>query len=253
VNSPLETPSRIALAGDWHANDRWAACAIDYAKDEGADVIIHVGDFAYDYSRKFLMTVDRALADYGIPLLFVEGNHDDPGALRGPLGPDGLRQLAPHIWHIPRGFRWQWGDVTFLGCGGAHSVDRQRRTPGVSWWPEEAITDEDVRRCVDGGPVDVLISHDCPTGVTIPGIDDASSPPYWPALEILRATEHRAVLRQIVDGCQPRTIVHGHYHRFYETVAELGYGAVRVMGLDCDGGDFAANVQVVDLKDLAAT
>ncbi len=46
VKDPLAEPSRIAFAGDWHENASWAASAIAYAKDHGADVIVHLGDLS---------------------------------------------------------------------------------------------------------------------------------------------------------------------------------------------------------------
>jgi len=246
ATDPLATPTRIAVAGDWHANTRWARYAIQHADDEGADVVVHLGDFAYDFPSEFVAGVEDALAAVGTPLLWVDGNHDDHSRIAAtPVGPNGLRQVSGHIWHLPRGFRWEWDGVRFLACGGAHSVDRQRRTPGVSWWAGEAITDDDVTAC-GTDPVDVLVAHDCPSGVTVPGLNGGS----WPPLEILRANEHRDVLRRVVDATRPRFIWHGHYHRAYEATADLGYGPVRVLGLDCDGTDLAANVRVIDLAEL---
>lgn len=245
-------PQRIAFAGDWHGNADHATLAIAYAKEQGAEIIVHVGDFAYQFTIEFLAAVDSSLRRTGLELWFVEGNHDNPRKLQKRPGPDGLRYVTKHIRHIPRGQRWTWGDVSFLGCGGAHSVDRPWRTAGVSWWKEEAITEADVSRCVDGGPVDVLIAHDCPAGVIVPGIDDRLGPPPFPAEEITRANEHRAMLRRIVDGCWPRLIVHGHYHVAYFKPANFGYGLVPVIGLDMDGADLARNVTLFDLDDLRA-
>lgn len=243
--NPLADPDRIAFAGDWHANASRARSGIRHAKDQGADVIIHVGDFGYDYRPGFVTAVTDELVEAGIPLLFVEGNHDDPSALRGPLDPNGLREIGQNLWHIPRGFRWTWHGETFLGCGGAHSVDRPWRRLGISWWPEETITEQDVERCVAGGPADWLITHDCPTGVVIPGIDDRTTPPPFPPMEILRAQEHRAVLRRIVDAVTPKFIFHGHYHVAYEsTDNEVG---ATVVGLADDSAPLDANMRFVYL------
>ena len=245
----MTDPRRIAFIGDWHANGTWAVKAIAYAKDHNADIIVHVGDFAYQFEIEFLAAVDSALHRAGLDLWFIEGNHDNPGKLRKRPGPDGLRYITEHIRHIPRGHRWRWGGLAFLGCGGAHSVDRPWRTPGVSWWPEEAITDEDVKRCAPaggwGGLADFLIAHDCPTGVTIPGIDDRTGPPPFPPLELQLADEHRRQLRRIVDAVKPQIIVHGHYHVAYQQFVDAG--AIDVVGLDCDGSSLDRNVRFYDL------
>lgn len=245
---PLAEPSRIAFAGDWHENASWAESAIAHAKDQGADVIVHLGDFGYHFSRPFLRRVSTALAHAQIPLLFVDGNHEHHRRLLAyPIGSDGLREITGGVWHLPRGFRWTWADVRFLALGGAYSVDRPWRRPGLEWWPEEAITEDQAAHATAGGPADVLIAHDCPHGVDIPGLQ----PDLFPPLEILRAEEHRQVLRRVVDVVQPRMIWHGHYHQDYEQTAEFGYGPVHVAGLDCDGTTLSSNVRVVDLADLA--
>lgn len=244
TRDPLVEPSRIAFAGDWHANASWARSAIQYAKDRGADVIVHVGDFGYTFESRFVRAVVSELFLLDIPLMFVEGNHDDPGQLRGPLAPNGLREIGQHLWHIPRGSRWTWHGEAFLGCGGAHSVDRQWRVPGYSWWPEETITDADVQRCIEGGATDWLIAHDCPTGVLIPGIDDRTGPAPFPAAEIEASQEHRKMLCRIVDAVRPQTIVHGHYHVAYDDAGN-DFGA-HVVGLDMDGTTMARNVRLYD-------
>lgn len=53
---------------------------------------------------------------------------------------------------------------------GAISVARRWRTPGRSWWAEERISRNDADAAIAGGPVNVMVSHDAPNGVTIPGI-----------------------------------------------------------------------------------
>ena len=46
----------------------------------------------------------------------------------------------------------------------ADSVDKFRRTEGLSWWKEEAITDNDISK-IDLGHYDYVLSHCCPTSV----------------------------------------------------------------------------------------
>jgi Icc-related predicted phosphoesterase len=247
TTSPLTEPERIAFAGDWHGNTLWGVACVEHAAERGVEAIVHVGDFGYDYSARFVGGLTNALNRAGIPLLFVDGNHEDHPLLGSyPIRGNMLREVSEMIWHIPRGMRWQWAGLEFLGCGGAHSVDRRWREPGTSWWKEEAITGGDVARCVEGGPADVLVSHDCPTGVPIPGLGGGG----FPAEEIALAEEHRGVLRRIVDRVRPRLIVHGHYHRNYRAEVDLGYGRVSVAGLGMDGTDFDDNLWIVDLDEI---
>lgn len=251
LNPLLIPPQRIAFAGDWHMNARWATRAIEYAAHRDAEVIIHLGDFGLTFDPKFMVGLEKALAKYRLDLLFVDGNHDDHDmlALRF-LDRYGLHRMSNRVWHLPRGTRWEWDGVKFLAVGGAHSVDRQDRTPGVDWWSGEALSLDDIERSCAGGPTDVLISHDCPSGVIVPGIDDNPVPSGWPPEELRAAREHRIFLRQIVDATQPKHIWHGHYHICYTTAADLGYGPVQVTGLSFDDLDLDDNVQVVNLDDL---
>jgi Icc-related predicted phosphoesterase len=92
----------------------------------------------------------------------------------------------------------------------------------------------------------VMVSHDCPTGVAIPGL----SPEMFQAREIESAEKHRETVRGIVDEIQPLWIVHGHYHVAYTQFVDFGYGRVLVAGLDCDGEPVADNLRVFDLDQL---
>ena len=252
VLDPLATPARVAFAGDWHANTRWAEAAITYAAEHGADVIVQLGDFGYNFRAPFVNGLEKALSRTGLRLLFVDGNHEDfPRLLGYPVRPNGLRQISSRVWHLPRGFRWEWGGISWLAVGGAHSVDRPWREPGVSWWPQEAVTDDDISQAVGGGPADVLVAHDCPAGVPIPGL--AESAHLWPAEELAAAEAHRAKLRTVVDAVRPSAIWHGHFHLRYSAKPDLGYGPVTVHGLDCDGSTLDGNVTVVPLAEVART
>lgn len=247
------TPQRIAFAGDWHMNGVWAVHAIEYAARRHATAIVQLGDFGFTFDAGYLLAIEATLRRHGLPLLFVDGNHECfPILHEYRIGENGLRQLTDHVWHLPRGFRWQWGGQRFLALGGAYSVDRRWREPGLSWWSEETLTPRDVMRASYGGHVDALIAHDCPAGVTIPGVDDRALPPGFPPEELGRASEHRETLRLVANATHPTAIWHGHYHRRYETSADLGWGPVQINGLDCDGTKLASNVQVVDLDDIAA-
>jgi hypothetical protein len=110
------------------------------------------------------------------------------------------------------------------------------------------ITNDDIKRCIDGGPADVLVSHDCPTGVPIPGLERGKL--IFPADALAQAEEHRTRLREVVDAVQPRAVWHGHYHVPYAMPIDFGYGPVDVHGLDMDTTTMLTNMQIVDLADM---
>lgn len=238
----------LAFAGDWHGNTSWAINCI-YALEEQAnvDTILHLGDYGYTFSADFVTYVEKALAECNIMLYFVDGNHDFHKKIWShPKDEDGLYVISEHVRGIPRGHRWQWWGLTFLGLGGAHSVDRPHRTPNKSWWKTEWITPAQHAKAQEGGPVDVMIAHDCPSGVTIPGVTREDGLKYFEAAELDAAEEHRVLLRETVDAVKPKLYVHGHYHVLYGTIAEDG---CRYVGLNCDNTHPDANLWVVRVRE----
>lgn len=210
-------PEYIGLAGDWHGNGRYGRRALEYAIDRQANVVLHMGDFGImgaDLTiQRYLESLSVVLDAHEIDLYFLDGNHEDhPQLAEYPYAEDGTQVLAKRIFHLPRGFRWQWGDVKFLALGGAHSVDRQSRTPGYSWWPEETVTAEQASKVMQDGEADVMLTHDAPAGWTIPGLGDDR---YWPEAEIRTANLHRDLLALVAQTVKPRHLFHGHYHSRY--------------------------------------
>lgn len=244
----VDAPDRIAFLGDVHMNLRWTLEAIAQAARGRAQVIVQLGDFGYTFDQRFLDAVSEELRREHITLIFVDGNHEDHRMLStGKPGTARLRSIAPRILHAGRGYRWTWNGIRFLALGGAHSVDAgMRQHYGWLWHPEETISTAQVSDAVAGGETDVLISHDCPTGVDIPGLSSDD----FPAHEIRRAEAHRRVLRSVVDKVKPVHLWHGHYHVFYSDQVDLGWGPMNVTGLSCDGTSWGENLRVIPLATL---
>jgi predicted phosphodiesterase len=247
-------PTMIAVSGDWHGNQHFAKRAIEYAKNQGAEAILHVGDFGYTFSRKFMSGVDYALCRAGLPLAFADGNHENHELLNnlvdaysdmngGQLGAIQWRGSA-NVFYLPRTFRWEWSGVRFLALGGAHSVDRQWRTPGVEWWPDERISWRQAQNAAMGGPADVMICHDVPAGVDIPWI--GGNPLGFPPEDLIQAENHRELLRSVVDHVQPKVLYAGHYHG--RLTAELPGTTVEILDMDRD--PISNNTVIVDLESL---
>lgn len=250
----MVTVERLAFAGDWHMNGSWGARGVYYASDLGAQWIVHCGDFGYTFDRRFLDQVDQALQERDMGLWFADGNHEDFVKLsRWPRSRFGTRPLTERISHLPRGFRWSWGGVQFMAMGGAYSVDQSGRIPWREWWPHETITDQEARRAVAGGPVDVLVTHDAPSSVVIPGIDDRDPPAWIPGAALTESAGHRRVLDRVVAAVAPGRLWHGHYHVRHTTPARYAFGETVVDGLDCDETSLENNIVVVDVADLAPT
>ena len=236
---------RVALAGDWHGNSAYARRTFAYAAERGAQGLIQLGDFGvWPNGEQFLKDVNRAARMHEMWFAFIDGNHDDHWRiLRTPIDSTGVRIIAGEILHIPRGFRWQWGPTRWVGLGGAVSLDRPFRTVGVSYWPEETITPEQRQRTIDGGPADVLLTHDVGACVTVPGLPPEDS---WPPEEMAAANAHRRVLDGIAEVVRPRHWFHGHMHVSHQQDVIIGHRRCKVRGLDCDGSPMKKHVTIVD-------
>ncbi len=247
------TPTKIMLAGDWHGNGTWAQRIIQHARKMDVDTIVHCGDFGWwvdnDDTNRYLRFLQSNLDECGIRLYWVDGNHEDHDRIAGWLDATDNQPWSdrryPNIVHLPRGYRWEWWGKTWLAMGGAHSVDRPHRTPGKSWWEGEHITEEQIARAFVGGSADVMITHDCPFGVSIPGIhadeklDAAKS--FWPLAEIVASNDNRKKLARVVNAAKPKLLVHGHYHVRYSAL-HIGDGFLtQIEGLDCDGSSLEDN------------
>lgn len=246
-------PHRVALAGDWHGNTRWAQHVIDEAAAQGCDVLVHLGDFGLwpgRGGREYIDALSEHLEMRGVTLFWIDGNHDDHGALATAPLVDGVHLIAPRIIHLPRGFRWSWHGRTWLAIGGAVSIDRNSRIPTRSWWPEEVISDADVATCIAGGPADVIVAHDCPAGVA--AVEAVVGDPVWnlpPDIEA-DSSANRRRMREIVDAVHPSVVYHGHYHLAYRERFALSDGApVEATGLDCDGTSLEGNLLLLPPPD----
>lgn len=237
-------PDTVMLAGDWHGNTGWATSLIISAGVRGIRVILQLGDFGFWVPGlrrdRYLDEIETACVRHDVTVLWVDGNHEfHPGLNELPIDPaTGLRPIRPHIFHLPRGLRWRWHGKTWMALGGAHSVDRPQRKPGVSWWPEEHLTETDVAHAISGGPVDVIVAHDAPDGYEIPGL-----PGGFPPAELYAADLHRAMIGEVVDATAPTVLFHGHYHVRYTAYR----GETRVVGLADDGGNFVKSTMLLDL------
>lgn len=127
---------------------------------------------------------------------FIRGNHDNPHVCRR------------HSQWIPDGCID--GKVMFVG--GARSTDRQFRTSGYDWWPEEQLLEEDfgciTEKYLRAKPA-VMVSHDCPVDVA-PLVNSHHS---------LEHTRTNNSLQLMWEAHQPELWIFGHHHVSFDEVA----------------------------------
>jgi Calcineurin-like phosphoesterase len=249
-------PGRVLVAGDWHGNREWALSVIrrvpQLLRAEQTRLILHLGDFGIwpgTEGRRYLDSVSAAADLVNAELWFADGNHEDFAQL-GQLDEDntvadGRVAVRRNVYHLPRGHRWEWHGRTWLACGGGVSLDKAARTEGIDWWPQEEITSAQEAAVIAGGHADVMVCHDCPSGVPH---DFPRPPSWWAPADLARNDAHRERLQRIVAAVRPGQLMHGHLHRAYQRSCDFGYGPVEVTGLAADGS--LRNFAVLDIESL---
>ena len=220
--------------GDTHGNYGWVRhIVLPEAERSGVDLILQLGDWGFMWpGNDKYRELSAILEATGIPMWFIDGNHDDHPRLRDYVrqyantDPGPGAQITPMLRYLPRGERFELDGVSFLALGGAYSVDKHYRTEGISWWREEEILYAEAMKAIEGGPVKVMLTHDLPWGVELA----------WDRkIQFPDATPNRKMVREVVDEVRPKWLFHGHMHFRQTSLLPLAGGhMVRVESLNCD-------------------
>lgn len=132
---------------------------------------------------------------------FIRGNHDNPFVCRN------------HSQWIADGI--VENDVMF--CGGALSIDKDWRTEGYDWWPEEELTYGEfsiVAEVFATARPRIMVTHECPEAVAT----------IMCALSGRRKLDLPSITRQAFQAMferhQPRIWIYGHWHFPFDLVIE---------------------------------
>lgn len=108
--------------------------------------------------------------------LFVDGNHENFDRLLKYPTQDfhggKAAQIHDTVWHLRRGEIFELCGKQCFVMGGAASIDKQWRTPGKSWWPEEVPSPQDFKTACANlsrfkDKVDLIFTHTCPESVKL--------------------------------------------------------------------------------------
>lgn len=204
----------VMALGDTHGNRGFTKQAITWASENGVDRIVQVGDFGFwprtNNGQKFLHDVGKHSVQMGVPLFFIDGNHEDHLYLKAMRerheDADFIHYSKSYpVTYINRGARWLWGDVWFGAFGGAFSIDRAWRTEDSAQygWFKEEVPDES--KIPSLGKVDVLFTHDSP--IIPPSVYGFQ---HFKSDETSR--ESQAAVYNAVVASKPALVIHGHWH-----------------------------------------
>ncbi len=249
--SEVECPSGgLLMVGDTHCDIKFLEReVIPTALAIGVARIVQLGDFGYWPNMpggvKFLNRLQELLVTHGLFLDWIDGNHEAHGWLRKIYGNVRERTvMAPYnsITYLPRGSVSQYAGRKFMACGGAFSIDKDRREAGLNWFPEELVTDYDVRTCRARGKADVLLTHDAPGGF-------ACTTEHGMQKDCPTTTANRKQLLKVLMNAEPKLVMHGHWHQQQVNYIEGPKGRIPIVGLGHNCGNSPA-MAVLWLDDL---
>ena len=216
---------KLILAGDTHGSKMQIEYLCQVAIANDVDKIVQLGDYGIGFDPYWNNAVNKRAKAAEIDFYFLRGNHDAPSEIRKLVDVDlmEIQSMDTNLYYLPDGCKWDWDGCTFMSVGGAHSIDQQWRTEGISWWADEEPQRHQVERAIDQGDVDVLLTHDAPEGC-VDGIGGPND-------RFPDATASRLAISAVFNSCLPEYLYHGHYHRYYKKL----FQGCKVTGLDCDG------------------
>lgn len=168
----------IYITGDTHGPIDIHKLSKRYFDDSNLtkdDYLIICGDFGlvWDNSPEEKYWLDW-LNEKNYTTLFIDGNHENHFLLNSyPIetwNGGKVHKIRNSILHLMRGQVFTIDSHTFFTMGGAASVDKDWRTPGKSWWPEEMPSEEEYIEANLNlynyeNEVDYIITHTAATSI----------------------------------------------------------------------------------------
>lgn len=136
------------------------------------DYLIICGDFGFlwDGGKNDEYWLDW-LSKKNFTILWIDGNHENFDLLYSyPVEKwkgGKARVIRENIIHLERGQIFNINGLKFFTFGGAYSIDKNIRTEGKSWWPQEVPTKEEMVEGLEklkkvNYEVDYVITHAAP-------------------------------------------------------------------------------------------
>ncbi|AZZ54933.1 metallophosphoesterase family protein [Rathayibacter iranicus] len=255
--TPISASSWLGLAGDWHGNLTHALTAIRAFHQRGIEHVLQLGDFGFIWSTERLNSGDlqldemNALLDsLGMTLWIIDGNHENHARIRELAADDsGIRFARSRVRILPRGWRATFPTGRVIAAlGGANSIDRYARKPGIGWWSDEQIKEDDLA-ALGTDPVDVLLSHDAPNDIPYLRLILRGNEKRWDPRGLAYANAGQAQFQRGFLQVKPNLTVGGHYHLFVnQTIERDGFTSRHVI-LDLDDST-AVSQAVLDTDTL---
>lgn len=189
----------ILLLGDVHGELDVINRQIHHARTTMGfvvDLVIQLGDFGV-YRDVFSRFFDTEGQRFDAPVYFIDGNHEDFLFLDS-----AAIKYAHCLTHLKRGQVQTLAGYRMLFLGGSSYMDPINTPPGA------VVTRADIERCLAHDPqdVDIVLTHDCPRRVCVPGS---------PEFDYCGPTGC-AWTDELLDHFHPKLWFFAHHHRRFE-------------------------------------
>ena len=194
----METQMRFI--GDMHCQNEKYLTKLD-----GVPYSLQVGDlsiFGFDFLTESGVEVERHK--------FIGGNHDNYNVIKE--SPHNLGDYG--VWSVP-----EFGDIFYIR--GAWSIDKKARTPGLDWWPEEELTNEECEKALElykEVKPKFVVSHECPLDI-VQFVTNPMMTHNWGFSQSVIHTNTNRILQRMREYHAPKMHIFGHYHRKLDIVA----------------------------------
>lgn len=171
----------IYITGDTHSNidiDKLNSYNFPAGKTlDKNDYVIICGDFGFIWANTLTEAEEWWLnwfEEKPWTTLFIDGNHENHVRLNAyPVDEwngGKVHKISNSVIHLMRGQVFNICGKSIFTMGGAVSIDKEWRTEGLSWWPQEvpsaAEFDEGFANLEKvNNKVDIIITHAMPSGL----------------------------------------------------------------------------------------
>lgn len=166
-----------------------------------------------DYGRWIKPGDNYGIKTQGSELFFCPGNHEDWEELL--LRTSVPAHLYGDVYYMKRGATLTLPDGrVVLFMGGAISVDKNDRTPGMNWFPQELIPYAEFYKLQEAGlkKVDIVISHTCPNEFNYEVDVQLRKRPDYALWSYKFMDCSQQVLSAILEEYKPSLWYFGHFH-----------------------------------------
>jgi hypothetical protein len=201
----------LVFIGDLHGGFEWLPSILEHVPRDAT--LIQVGDFGFwPYTYKLWDSIWEKLK-FERPMYVIDGNHEYFPYFSGIRVPTEFWEGAIYV---PRGTVLNIEGMKIGFMGGASSIDKVYRQPGLSWFSAEVITDADLARMDGVDHVDLLVTHAPPNSI-VQGFFTKSTllyyghPATWidPSAVAIETLWRRLGLPPLICGHMHRSLVVG--------------------------------------------